>query len=89
MTQSNFRLALALALPAAALSGCYVLPVGSQDIAKIEMLVQQARALPAASSPSAVAPKAAALPPTAAAPAVAVPAAPAAPSTPIAIPARL
>ena len=52
MTKSNLHLAVALALPAAALSGCYVLPVGSQDIAKIEMLVQQARALQAPNASS-------------------------------------
>jgi hypothetical protein len=88
MTKSNLRLAVALALPAAALSGCYVLPVGSQDIAKIEMLVQQARSLPAPSQASPVAPKIATVPHEAGTPAVAA-AGGAAPSAPIAIPARL
>ena len=42
MKKSSLHLVVAMALPAAALSGCYVLPIGSADVDRIEALVRQA-----------------------------------------------
>ncbi|MFN2645309.1 MAG: hypothetical protein ABR570_09980 [Burkholderiales bacterium] len=89
MIKSPLRLAVALALHAAALSGCYVLPVSSKDIEKLEALMQQANAqraanqapTPAPARPTSVAP--------AAVPAPEAPAAPSAPAAPMVIQARL
>ena len=89
MTKSALRLAIVLALPAAALSGCYVLPVSSRDIDKLEALMQQVNAQRAASQTPPAAPKTVAAPLSAPAASVAPAAAPVAPSAPIAIPARL
>jgi hypothetical protein len=88
MTKSTLRLAVALALPAAALSGCYVLPVSSKDIDRLEALMQQTRGQPASNPPAPAAQKwaAASSVPQAASGAGA---APVAPSAPVAIPARL
>jgi hypothetical protein len=46
MQRRSLQLALAAALPAAALSGCYVVPVSSRDIDRIEALVRQANGQP-------------------------------------------
>src|SRR3954467_10583435 len=88
--KSTLRLAVALALPAA-LSGCHVLPVGADDIPKLQALMQQANAIPtpnqSAQKPLAAASCAAG--PHALAVALAGSAAPTAPAAPMAIPARL
>jgi hypothetical protein len=94
MIKSPLRLAVALALPAVALSGCYVLPVSSRDIDKLEALMQQVNAQRAANPAPPAAPKAAPAHLSSAAPA-AVPApeapaaAPSAPAAPMVIQARL
>jgi len=94
MTKSTLRLAIALALPAAALSGCYVLPVSSKDIDRLEALMQQSRGQAASNQPAPAAQKwaSAAPAPQAASGAGAAPVPPTAPvppSAPMAIPARL
>ena len=68
MTKSTLRLAVALALPAAALSGCYVLPVSSRDIDKLEALMQQVNAQRVANQAPPPAPKMVAAPLSAPAP---------------------
>jgi len=78
MRKSSLHLALAAALCAAALSGCYVIPVGHADIDRIEALVRQANQAPRP-APAPVAAQGA----TASAPSAP------APSAPVAIPARL
>jgi hypothetical protein len=86
MTKSTLRLAFALTLPAAALSGCYVLPVSSKDIDRLEALMQQSRGQPASNPPAPAAQKWVSAAPQAASGAGA---APVPPSAPMAIPARL
>ena len=95
MTKSSLRLAVALALPAAALSGCYVLPVSSRDIDRLEALMQQSRGQPASIQPAPAsfqpanaAPKWVSAP-SAPQAASGAGAAPVPPSAPMAIPARL
>jgi hypothetical protein len=87
MTKSPLCLAVAVALPVL-LSGCYVLPVSSKDIDKLQALMEQANAQRAPNQAPAAAPKSAAAPLAAPAPVpAAAPAAPAA--APMVIPARL
>jgi hypothetical protein len=88
--KSTLRLAVALALPAA-LSGCYVLPVGADDIAKLQALMQQANAIPTPnqSAQKSLAASSGASVPQAVPVALAGSAAPTAPAAPMAIPARL
>ena len=57
MKRSTIPAALAGGLAALSLSGCYIVPIGSEDLAKIQHLMQQQANQPAPASP---APKAAA-----------------------------
>ena len=76
MKRSTIAAALASALGALTVSGCYIVPIGSEDMAKIHTLMQQAA--PAQQPAAAPASAAAAAQPS-----------PAAPSVPTSIPARL
>jgi hypothetical protein len=78
MQRSTIHAALASALGALTLSACYIVPIGSEDLAKIHTLMQQQAAQghqPAQGQQPA--------------PAAAAPATSAAPSVPTSIPARL
>jgi hypothetical protein len=97
MIKSSLYVAVAIALPAA-LSGCYVLPVSSKDIDKLQALMEQVNAQRASNQTPPPAPQTVPAPLASAAP-VAVPVAtpapaapataPSAPTGPIVIPARL
>ena len=89
MKRTALKTAFALAFPAA-LSGCYIMPVGPEEIAKIHILMQQANQMPNSAAPqsSSQPPK----PVAASQTPVATPperAAPPAPVVPMAIQARL
>jgi hypothetical protein len=88
MTKSLLYLAVALAASTAALSGCYVLPVSSRDIDKLEALMQQVNAQ-RANQPAPPAPKSAAALSAASQAFGAAAATVVAPSAPMAIQARL
>jgi hypothetical protein len=96
MKRTILQTALTLALPAVALSGCYIVPVGPEEIAKMHILMQQANQLPYPAAPQSSSQPPKPLPTTSNAPAATPPAAtppPASPKTaPIplaALPARL
>lgn len=85
MKRSTIHAALAAALPAALLSGCYVLPIGS-DIDKLVRAMEQQNA---GAPPSAAMPFSPGMKPPTASAAASPPQAASAPATPVALPARL
>jgi len=58
MKRSTIPAALAGGFAALSLSGCYIVPVGSEDLAKIHLLMQQQANQPPAASAAPVAPQA-------------------------------
>jgi hypothetical protein len=53
MKRSTIHAALASALGTLSLSGCYIVPIGSEDLAKIHALMQAQQPAPAAAAPTA------------------------------------
>jgi hypothetical protein len=90
MKRSTLQAALTLALPAVALSGCYIVPVGPEEIAKMHILMGQANPLPNPAAPQSSSQPPKPLPTTSNVPAAAPPAQAKTASIPLAsLPARL
>jgi hypothetical protein len=85
MKRSTIPAALAGGFAALSLSGCYIVPIGSEDLGKIHMLIQQANQAPNGNQSLAANPAPKSAPQTAAAPAPASPQV----TVPTSIPARL
>ena len=90
MKRTTLQAALTLALPAVVLSGCYIVPVGPEEIAKMHILMGQANQLPNAAAPQSSSQPPKPLPTTSNVPAAAPPAQAKTASMPLAsLPARL